>query len=194
MFYWLRLCTKNIRVSHERCLFCLQKFAPYSKILYKVILLFAAQLLFVCSNTFAHNIVIFFNCVWSKKHMYSCILKTAIFPKKQFLDFFALFYIFSWNFFKLLFHFTLYQVFNWTWLNSSGKSINSNGFKAVLILLITQQSSYIQVKCEVIETTSQDASDGWFQCFSFQSAACCLFRASEETRGEVLIQWSTHSV
>ena len=46
----------------------------------------------------------------------------------------------------------------------------------------------LQVKCEVIEKASQDASNELFQSFSFQSAACCMFRVSEETLGEVLIQ------
>ena len=46
-----------------------------------------------------------------------------------------------------------------------------------------------QVKSEVVENTSQDTSAESFQSFSFQSAACCMVRASKETWGA-----STHSV
>ena len=60
---------------------------------------------------------------------------------------------------------------------------------------------YIQVKCEVIEKTSQDASEGWFQSF-FVSKCCMLHgqshRGNDGTSthsvkysfSEVLIQWS----
>ena len=45
-----------------------------------------------------------------------------------------------------------------------------------------------QVRFELIEKTSQDASDGWFQIYPLQSAACWMIRASEKTWGQVLIQ------
>ena len=61
----------------------------------------------------------------------------------------------------------------------------------------------LQVKNLIVEKTSQDASDEWLQCFSFQSTACCMVRASEATWGastlsvkyslsEEPTQWSTH--
>ena len=42
---------------------------------------------------------------------------------------------------------------------------------------------------KLVKKTSQDASDGWVESLSVQSAACCMVRTSEETLGT-----STHSV
>ena len=46
-----------------------------------------------------------------------------------------------------------------------------------------------QVNCEVVEKTSQDASDECFQSFSFQSVACCMVRAhGQHSISEILDQ------
>ena len=55
---------------------------------------------------------------------------------------------------------------------------------SICIKIYTNKFMYIiniQVKCEVNEKTSQDASDGLFESSSFQSAACYMVRASEDT-------------
>ena len=57
----------------------------------------------------------------------------------------------------------------------------------------------VQVNCEAIGKTSQDASDGWFQSFFFVSKCCMLHGQSlrwtvKYSFNEELIQWSTHSM
>ena len=79
-------------------------------------------------------------------------------------------------------------------IRDNGTSVSVFTFMIIEFTRIKKQSE------KLLKKTSHDASDGWFQSFSFHSATCCMVRASEEMWGgeysfsEVLTQWSTHSV
>ena len=58
---------------------------------------------------------------------------------------------------------------------------------------VEKQAYKIQVKCEVVEKTSQDASAEWFWNFSFQTWGAKT-HSIKYSLSEVFIQWSTHPV
>ena len=87
----------------------------------------------------------------------------------------------------------------WSWEIETWNALLESSGQILWKLWKAERFYKVKVKCEVIEKTSQDVSEGWFQSFFFVSKSCMLF--GQNLRGnvkysfsEVIIQWSNHSV